>query len=329
MTIADGRLVPGFRHEAVFYADADEFVDRAGSFITDAVNADEPVLVAVGRSKIELLRRVLGARVDAVVFADMTEVGSNPARIISVWRRFVADRSVAGQPVRGVGEPIWPGRRSAEIVESQRHEELLNVAFRSEPLWLLCPYDVAGLDPEIIAEARRSHPRVVDGSGGWPSPDYRGDGLIGAPCAAALSRPPATAVEVDFNRATLGSVRRHVARAAEDLGLDAGERDDLALAAHELAANSVEHGGGSGLLRVWRHDDTVLCEVRDEGEMVAPLPPLAGWELPLPGAPGGRGLWMANQLCDLVQIRSGREGTTVRLHRHVVTTGLEAGSLDG
>jgi anti-sigma regulatory factor (Ser/Thr protein kinase) len=29
---------------------------------------------------------------------------------------------------------------------------------------------------------------------------------------------------------------------------------------------------------------------------------------------GGRGLWLANQLCDLVQIRSGARGTVVRLH---------------
>jgi anti-sigma regulatory factor (Ser/Thr protein kinase) len=28
---------------------------------------------------------------------------------------------------------------------------------------------------------------------------------------------------------------------------------------------------------------------------------------------GGRGLWLANQLCDLVQIRSGENGTVVRL----------------
>ena len=28
----------------------------------------------------------------------------------------------------------------------------------------------------------------------------------------------------------------------------------------------------------------------------------------------GRGVWMANQLCDLVQVRSGARGTVVRLH---------------
>ena len=42
---------------------------------------------------------------------------------------------------------------------------------------------------------------------------------------------------------------------------------------------------------------------------------------------GGRGLWIVNQLCDLVQIRSAPSGTVVRVHVHarrpavVATTG--------
>ena len=30
--------------------------------------------------------------------------------------------------------------------------------------------------------------------------------------------------------------------------------------------------------------------------------------------PGGRGVWMANQLCDLVQVRTFEDGSTVRIH---------------
>ena len=30
--------------------------------------------------------------------------------------------------------------------------------------------------------------------------------------------------------------------------------------------------------------------------------------------PAARGLWLANRLCDLVQVRSGEQGTVVRLH---------------
>jgi anti-sigma regulatory factor (Ser/Thr protein kinase) len=41
---------------------------------------------------------------------------------------------------------------------------------------------------------------------------------------------------------------------------------------------------------------------------------LAG-HLPLPpGRAGGCGLWLARQFCDLVEVRSGVDGTTVRLH---------------
>jgi hypothetical protein len=38
---------------------------------------------------------------------------------------------------------------------------------------------------------------------------------------------------------------------------------------------------------------------------------------PEPGELDGRGLWLANQLCDLVQIRSGAGGTRVRLQMAV------------
>jgi hypothetical protein len=35
--------------------------------------------------------------------------------------------------------------------------------------------------------------------------------------------------------------------------------------------------------------------------------------IPADGQPYGRGLWIANQLCDLVQIRSSAAGTVVRM----------------
>jgi hypothetical protein len=41
--------------------------------------------------------------------------------------------------------------------------------------------------------------------------------------------------------------------------------------------------------------------------------PLVGRDLLHDLAETGRGVWMANQLCDLVQVRSGSAGTVVRL----------------
>ena len=52
-------------------------------------------------------------------------------------------------------------------------------------------------------------------------------------------------------------------------------------------------------------------EVSDEGVVDNPL---AGRHQPEQEAPQGRGLWMVNQLCDLVQLRSGPQGTQVRIH---------------
>jgi anti-sigma regulatory factor (Ser/Thr protein kinase) len=86
---------------------------------------------------------------------------------------------------------------------------------------------------------------------------------------------------------------------------------ELVLAANEIASNSIEHGGGSGVLRLWGEHDRVVCEVRDGGRLDDPL---ADRRLPAHDGPRGRGLWIANHVCDLVQVRSTPEGTLVRLH---------------
>jgi hypothetical protein len=65
------------------------------------------------------------------------------------------------------------------------------------------------------------------------------------------------------------------------------------------------------LLRVWQDVDALICEVSDSGVIDQPL---VGRELPAPGIEGGRGMWLVNQLCELVQVRSLATGTVVRLH---------------
>jgi anti-sigma regulatory factor (Ser/Thr protein kinase) len=97
----------------------------------------------------------------------------------------------------------------------------------------------------------------------------------------------------------------------ETAGLSRERTTDLVLAASELAANSVRHGGGSGASSFWREPGALVVEVADAGRIEEPL---VGRVRPTPTQHGGRGLWMANQVCDLVRIRSGATGTAVRLH---------------
>ena len=91
--------------------------------------------------------------------------------------------------------------------------------------------------------------------------------------------------------------------------LEADVLDRAMLLVSELVTNSVRHGGGGGVLRVWRDGDALVCEVRDGGRLGDPL---AGRRRPTLEQPDGRGLWLANQLCDLVQLRSSAGGTVVR-----------------
>ena len=95
----------------------------------------------------------------------MIELGRNPACIIPAWQSFLDDCSGAGRPARGIGEPIWVGRRPEEIAECQLHESLLNLAIDPDlPFWLVCPYNAGRLEPPVIAEAHRSHHAILDGA---------------------------------------------------------------------------------------------------------------------------------------------------------------------
>jgi anti-sigma regulatory factor (Ser/Thr protein kinase) len=306
--------VTSFRHEALLYAGEAEFVDRTLPFIRDGLRADEATLVVVDAAKISRLRGALGDDADRVHFADMAVVGHNPARIIPAWRAFFDEHRGTGRRMRGIGEPIAATRSPAELVECQRHESLLNVAFDGAPAWwLLCPYDTETLDDGIIDEARRSHPFVWQDGDHLTSPACRELATMAAPVAAPLPDPEAPCRTFSFEGlSSLAIVRSFVANVAVASGLDTVSTVELVTAVHEVAANSVRHGGGEGVLRAWLDRDAVICEVRDRGYLDQPL---AGRESPAVDADGGRGLWLANQFCDLMQIRSSDAGTVVRLHK--------------
>ena len=117
-----------------------------------------------------------------------------------------------------------------------------------------------------------------------------------------------------FDAVSLHRVREAVTSRAASEGLGRAPTADLALAVHELATNSVRHGGGSGVLRVWARDGDVHCEVEDRGTAGHPV---MGDEPPPNDASSGRGLWIVQQLCDRVDITSSPSGTIVRVQMHV------------
>ena len=305
--------VGGYRHEAFLYSGTDEFLSGTVSFIRRAVSAGDPVLVLVSGEKIDLLRHGLGAAAEHVSFADMAGVGGNPARIIAVWQEFVAAQAGSKQ-LWGIGEPVHAGRSPAELAECQLHEALLNLAFdAATPLWLMCPYDLEALAVEVIDQARRTHPFVTQG-------DERqaGDSFRPIDSANPFDRPvpphPADAATMSFEADNLRQVRAFIAEQAGLAGLDQESAATMVLAVGEIASNSLRHGGGHGEIRAWVQDRSLVYEVSDQGHITSPL---VGRARPALDGRGGAGIWVANQLCDLVQIFSSPRGTTVRVYQGI------------
>ena len=301
-----------FRHEALLYSGDEQFVEACVSFIRAGLEADEPTLVVALADKLEKLREALGPNAKRVHFGDMAEIGRNPARIIPAWQEFVDEHAEPGIRLRGIGEPIFPARDPHELVECERHEALLNLAFAgADRFWLMCPYDTDALPPEVIAQAKRNHPYVAQGEHHELSADYIGEEAIAEPFAAELPGPPADAAEVRFGERELERVRLFVADHCTAAGLVRERVSELVFAINEIATNSLEHGGGSGLLRMWRHGDKVVAEIRDAGRLEDPL---VDRRVPDTGDHTGRGLWLANQLCDLLQVRSFPGELVVRMY---------------
>jgi anti-sigma regulatory factor (Ser/Thr protein kinase) len=298
----------GFRHEALFYSGDESFLAATLPFIRDGLEAGEPVMVAVVQEKIDLLRSRLSGSSDAVTFADMREVGRNPALVIPAWREFVARHAPR---MRGIGEPIWAERSEPEIVECDHHESLLNLAFADGPaLWLLCPYDTGTLPPQVLRKAAQTHPLIDDHGVQRASQSYSEPETSGAPFSGPLPDPPGRTEELPFaSPDDLEAARRFVTELARTQEIDPERVDGLALAVDELVTNSLRHGGGSGILRIWRDGADVVCEVADSGTISDPL---VGRIRPPLDQLGGRGLWIANHFCDLLQIRSSSAGTVVR-----------------
>jgi len=301
-----------FRHEALFYNGDDGFLRGTLPFLREGMQIGEPTLVSVGAPRAALLREALAEDAARVRFIDMRDVGRNPARVIPAWREFLLEHAGHARGVRAIGEATWPGRSAAELDEWARHDALLNVAFSYGPPWrLLCPYDLDALDRDVIDAARLTHPVLMHEGASRRNGAYLPFEHAPGPFNGILSAPPSEHQQLSFTRLGLGALRRLVGAHAADAGLSDGASDELVLAVNEIATNSIQHGGGGGTLRVWPEPAALVCEVRDRGFIEDPL---VGRMAPPIEQDGGRGLWLVNQLCDLVQIRSAPSGTVVRVH---------------
>lgn len=295
-------------HRALFYEGHRQYLDGVLSFVHAAVDEQRPVFVAVPGAHGQVLREHLDGSAGRVRFADMAAVGRNPSCIIPAIRAFVDEHSA--DRVSFVGEPIWPGRTAAEVAEATRHEALINAAFEATGAEVLCPYDVAGLDADVVADALRTHPEVLDHAGRRRASRRYEDPEVVWHSVRELPTAPPDAMSFVVVQADLPALRQAARDLAIDMRLPRDREDDLLVAVTELATNSIRHGGGSAAVTLWSERGVVLCQVEDRGVVSDPM---VGRRMPRPERTSGRGLWLVNHLCDLVQLHSSAEGTTVRI----------------
>lgn len=116
-----------------------------------------------------------------------------------------------------------------------------------------------------------------------------------------------------FDADALAGLRREVLAEAVAAGMPRDRANDVVLAVHELAANAVRHGGGSGWVQVQAADGALHCQVSDAGQAITDGPgriaarvALRPWQLQQ-----GHGLWLVRGLADRLAIAPSATGSQV------------------
>jgi MEDS: MEthanogen/methylotroph, DcmR Sensory domain len=303
-----------FEHWACVYDDDQQLLQTAVPFLARGLAAGEPVLAVTSRANLELIGSALGERAGAVDYAESAFFGRRPPQRVAAfyryWARHVGDGGGSTR-VRILAEPVWAGRSAREVAAWTRMESALNVALAPASISMICPYDTRTLDPGIIADALRTHPARIAGPDLSPSAEFTDPAQFVRSCdTGPLAQPPANATEFGFD-GSLRGLRQFIASRADAYGVAGDRAEMLILAVSEVGAYLKNQGPGTAAVRAWEQPGAVVCDFRQPGTSIGD--PFLGLR-PASLEPGaGDGLWLANQICDWMEIRSGAEGCAIQL----------------
>ncbi len=299
-------------HEAFAYETTRDFLEVALPFVAAGVAEREPVFIAAAGDCVAALGAELGPAPGDVTLRDTTEWAPHPATRLRAFHRLATQLTGAGaRHLRLMGAPIWTSPIPEFRLEWARYESTLNAVLASFPATLICLYDAARLDPSVVADASRTHPEIRDTVGSGHSAAFEPPATLLPKWTAPAREPPPEAEILDAPH-ELGVARAWVIRLAEDAGLPAEGATDLGLAVTELVGNARLYAGGATRVACWLDDGRLVCQVDDEGPGITD--PLADYRPPPVDGTAGRGLWLARQLADLVEILPRTPGTSVKLH---------------
>lgn len=299
-----------FVHRGLTYSSDRELLAGTVPFLRAGERAGDLLCSVLLPANMEILRGGLEGAAARVEYIDARGWYVNPTRTLNAYRGYLL--TARGRPVRVVAEIGWDGRTPRQVSEWKKYEALVNVGLAEFDARIVCAYDTRALPPDLVAEASRTHPETVRGDRATVNGDYVAPAEFAAYCDRdPLPPPPASATTITFDRDGLRRVRTVVSALAVAAGMPADSVDELAFALNELASNAIRHGSTRALLLAWRHDGSIVCEIRNDAPLLGAH--YAGYFPPAADSLNGRGLWLTRQLYDDLELRSDAAGTTARL----------------
>lgn len=297
-------------HPALLYGSLEGFIRVVAPYIAAGLDNDEAVFVTARGDYLGPLRDAIGSQADRAIWTDTLDWHPHPARRLRAFHDFVIERLQDGATnVCLAGEPLWPTGAPEMVQEWQRYESVLNRVLAPYPVTLMCLYDAATLEPELLHAALMTHRLVHRDAARYVSEHFEDPEDLLPRWTPPAESPPAWAPGVELADAAAG--RRLLEVEALEAGIDEERSMELCLAANEILTNAFVHARGA-TLHAWTEGDRFICQVDDEGDGIEDS--LAGYRPPAEDREGGRGIWIARQLVDLLQISRSPSGASVRLH---------------
>jgi anti-sigma regulatory factor (Ser/Thr protein kinase) len=294
------------RHSALVYESQDDYVARSVAFLREGLQAGEGAVVAHTRPGLAVTREALGPDAASVTFVDVSRAYTRPARTLAAYHAVYAEQLRRTPSLRAVAD-VQIGPDPGEWDLWTGYEAVFNDSFGHLPAWVLCTYNLNSLPDPVLEAVWRTHPEVVVGDTWHTSDRYEdADRLLRAITPAPA--PLAGLRSIGFGR-DVGEFRERLARELLADGVPDPKVLDMLVAATEVAANAIRHGGGVRDVRVGPAAGRFTCEIVDPGGGFDD--PTAGYLAPRAGL--GAGLWIARQLTWHIEFFRSPEGFTARI----------------
>jgi len=284
-----------YRHDVLVHEDDEDLVAGTRGFVEQGLASGGQVLVHGTRSRVGLLREVLGDH-PRLEYGFDEELYQEPTRTLFAYQRRLAE--MPGPLDFWVTGTVPLGRDAAEAAAWARYESAVNEALSAYAFRALCTYDTRTNPASVIEAALATHPSVNTDLTSRPSGQYVDPATFLAHPLARVPGPPEappSLVTIVTGLEDLVQARyflKTIARESSALSLNAV--DEFITAVNEVAANGVVHGAPPVRVALWADVTSLTCQVRDSG--AGAVDPLAGFRYPDESGP--MGLWAARQLVD-------------------------------